>query len=136
VIRSEVVRLAHAGLDLYEFARAATRVLRRAVPFDGVAVVALDPATALPVDNWKENFLSDRAGWRLAEIELHESDVNKFSDLAAAGRRAASMSEATGGKLDRSRRYRELMRPHGYGDELRAVCAGDSGTWGRIGCSV
>jgi DNA-binding NarL/FixJ family response regulator len=132
VIRSEIVRLAHAGLDLHEFARDATRVLRRAVPFDGVAVVAVDPATALPVDKWKDNFVSDRAGWRLAEIELHESDVNKFSQLAAAGRRAASMSEATGGNLDRSRRYRELMRPEGYGDELRVICADDSGTWGQI----
>jgi len=133
VIRSEIVRFAHAGLDLHEFARDATRVLRRAVPFDGVAVVALDPATALPVDKWKHNFLSDRAGWRLAEIELHESDVNKFSQLAAAGRRAASLSEAAGGNLDRSCRYRELIRPHGFGDELRTACADDSGVvWGQI----
>jgi DNA-binding CsgD family transcriptional regulator len=131
-LRGEILRLAHVGLDLHEFARDAARVLRRAVPFDGVAVVALDPATALPVNKWKDNFLSDRAGWRLAEIEHHESDVNKFSQLAAAGRRAASMSQATGGKLDRSRRYRELIRPHGFGDELRVACVGDTGTWGQI----
>ena len=132
VIRSEIGRLAHAGLDLPEFARDATRVLRRAVPFDGVAVVALDPATALPVDKWKDNSVTGRTGWRLAEIEFHEPDVNKFRQLAASGRPAASMSAATGGKLDRSRRYRELLRPLGYGDELRAVCVGDSGTWGQI----
>ena len=132
VIRSDIVRLAHAGLDLPEFARDATRVLRRAVPFDGVAVVALDPATALPVDKWKDNSVTGSAGWRLAEIELHETDVNKFRQLAISGRRAASMSAATGGKLERSRRYRELLRPDGFGDELRAVCVGDSGTWGQI----
>jgi DNA-binding NarL/FixJ family response regulator len=132
VIRGEIVRLAHGGLDLHEFARDAARVLRRAVPFDGVAVVAFDPATALPVDKWIDNSLTGSAGSRLAEIQLHEPDVNKFRQLAASGRRAASMSGATGGNLDRSRRYRELLRPHGFGDELRAVCVGDSGTWGAI----
>jgi DNA-binding CsgD family transcriptional regulator len=131
-IRGEIVRLAHVGLDLHEFARNAMRVLRRAVPFDGVAFVALDPATALAVDKWIDNSLTGSAGWRLAEIEFYEADVNKFSQLAATGRRAASLSEATDGNLDRSHRHRELMRPHGFGDELRAVCAGDAGPWGFI----
>ena len=58
-IRGEIVRLAHRGMDLPEFASSAARVLRRAVPFDGVAIVALDPATALPVAKWAEQ-LPDR----------------------------------------------------------------------------
>jgi DNA-binding CsgD family transcriptional regulator len=131
-IRGEIVRLAHRGLDLPEFASNAARVLRRAVPFDGVAIVAFDPATALPVAKWVDNSLTGSAGMRLADIELHEADVNKMNELAVSGRRAGSLSAATGGKLDRSRRHRELMRPHGFGDELRAVCVGGSGTWGAI----
>jgi DNA-binding CsgD family transcriptional regulator len=131
-IRGEIVRLAHRGLDLPEFAASAARVLRRAVPFDGVAIVAVDPATVLPVAKWAENSVTGSAGARLAEIELHEADVNKITELSVSGRRAASMSAATGGKLERSRRYRELMRPLGFGDELRALCVGWSGTWGVI----
>ncbi len=131
-IRSEIVRIAHVRQNLHEFARDAARVLRRAVPFDGIALVAVDPATALPVDKWKDNSLGGSAGWRLAEIEHREPDVNKFRHLAASGRRAASLSQATGGNLDRSRRYREVLRPHGFGDELRVACVGDSGTWGQI----
>jgi DNA-binding CsgD family transcriptional regulator len=68
----------------------------------------------------------------LTDIELFEPDVNKFRDLAVAGRPAASMSEATGGKLDRSARYRELMRPRGFGDELRVACMDGSRTCGVI----
>jgi DNA-binding CsgD family transcriptional regulator len=83
-IRGEIVRLAHRGLDLPEFASNAARVLRRAVPFDGAAIVAFDPATALPVARWVENCVTGTAG----------------------GRR--------------------------FGDELRAVCVGGSGTWGAI----
>jgi DNA-binding CsgD family transcriptional regulator len=132
MIHGEIVRLAHAGLDLPEFASNAARVLRRAVPFDGVAIVAFDPATALPVAKWTDNSLTGSAGMRLADIELHEPDVNKMTELSITGRRAASLSAATAGRLDRSRRYRELMRPHGFGDELRAVCVGGSETWGAI----
>ena len=131
-IRGEIVRLAHVDLDLHAFARDAASVLRRAVPFDGVAVVAFDPATALPVDKWIDNSLTGSAGSRLAEIELFEPDVNKISQLAASTRRAASLSQATGGKLDRSRRHRELAHPYGFGDELRTACVGDSGIWGGI----
>jgi DNA-binding CsgD family transcriptional regulator len=112
--------------------RRAAGILHRAVPFDGAAIVACDPATALPIDKWAENSVTGSDGLRLMDIELHEADVNKVSDLALSGRRAASMSEATGGRLDRSLRYRELMRPRGFGDELRAACIGRSHMWGVI----
>jgi DNA-binding NarL/FixJ family response regulator len=128
-IRDEIASLALVGLDRHEFARATTRALRRAVPFDGVAVLWFDPATALPVDTWIEYSVTSSAGSRLAEIELHEAEVDEFRQLAASGRRAARLSEATGGHLDH---HRELMRPRGLGDELRAVCVGDSGMWGAV----
>jgi DNA-binding CsgD family transcriptional regulator len=102
-IRGEHDRHAQAGLDRHGYARAAVRVLRRAVPFDGVAVVWFDPATGLPVDKW-----IDHCG------ELREADLEEFRRLAASGRRAARLSR------------------HGLGAELRAVYVGDSGMWGAI----
>jgi DNA-binding NarL/FixJ family response regulator len=131
-LRREILRLAHAGLDLNEFGRRAANALRRAIPFDGVAVVAFDPATALPIGEWVDNALVGAAGARLLDIELNEPDVNKFSELAASRRPAASMSGATGGNLELSRRHRELKRPHGFGDELRGMCVAGSGAWGAI----
>ena len=131
-IRREILRLAHAGLGLQEFAARAARVICRAVPFDGAAIVACDPATMLPTGKWVENSITGSAGARLTDIELGEPDVNKFRALAVSGRLAASMSEATGGNLDRSLRHRELMRPRGFGDELRVACVRGSGTWGVI----
>jgi DNA-binding NarL/FixJ family response regulator len=127
-IRGEIVRVAHLALDRHEFARDAARVLRRTVPFDGVAVVWFDPATGLPVDRWVDNSPTVRPDSPAAEIELHEADVKSFRGLADSGRRAARMSEATG----ESRRYRELMSINGFGDELWAVCVGESGISGAI----
>ena len=122
-IRSEILRLADRDLDRYDFVRAATRVLRRAVPFDAMAGVWFDPETGLPVDEWIDNSLAGGAGSRLPEIGLHETDITAFRQLAASGRAVASTSEATGGTLDRSR------RPRSVGDELRSVYFGDSGVW-------
>jgi DNA-binding CsgD family transcriptional regulator len=130
--RDDIVRLVHRGLGVEEFSRAATRALRRAVPFDGACVLTLDPATLLPTGEVVENGLPPAATARLTEIEVGEPDVNKFTALARAPRPAASLSAATGGRLDRSRRQRELRRPSGFEDELRAVLPGSTGTWGAL----
>jgi DNA-binding CsgD family transcriptional regulator len=122
-IRGEILRLADRDLDRYDFVREGARLLRRAVPFDAMAGVWFDPDTGLPVDEWIDNSLAGGAGSRLPEIGLHETDITAWRQLAASGRPAASMSEATGGTLDRSR------RPRGLGDELRSVYVGDSGLW-------
>jgi DNA-binding NarL/FixJ family response regulator len=119
-ILDEIVCLAQAGLDRHDFAREATRVLRRSVPFDGVRVVWFDAATALPVGRWTDGSPTGS--------ELDEHDVAEFRRLAASGLRAARLSQATGDDLDGRRR----RRTPGRGDELRAVCAGAAGVWGQI----
>jgi DNA-binding CsgD family transcriptional regulator/GAF domain-containing protein len=131
-VRGDIVRLVHRGLGVEEFSRAATRILRRAVPFDGSCILTLDPATLLPTGEVVENGLPAAATIRLTEIELREPDFNKFTAVAHAERPAASLSEATGGDLDRSLRQRELRRPSGFEDELRAVFSGATGTWGAL----
>jgi DNA-binding CsgD family transcriptional regulator len=129
--RAEIARLAQRGLGVREFSLAAARALGRAVQFDGVCVLTLDPATLLPTGHVVENGLPDSTMARYMEIEIREPDVNKFADLARGGR-AASLSAATGGVLERSLRHRELRGPSGFGDELRAAFVGDTGTWGAI----
>ena len=128
-VRNEIVRLAHRGLGVAEYSLAAARALRRAVPFDGVCVVTMGPATHLVTGDTIENGLPESVLLRYAEIEAVEEDFNKFAALARAQTPAATLSAATEGKLDRSLRHRELRRPSGYGgDELRAAWA----DWGGI----
>jgi DNA-binding CsgD family transcriptional regulator len=130
--RAEILRLVHRNLGVRDFSLAAGRALRRAVSFDGVCVLTIDPATALPTSEIVEHGLPPAAMPRMAEIEVAEVDFNKFTELARLPRRAASLSEATQGDLDRSLRQREVRRPNGLGDELRAALVADSGTWGGI----
>ena len=102
------------------------------MPFDGVCVLTMDPATRLATSAFVENGLEGDAADRMAEIEYGESDLNKFGAIAGSGRFAASLSETTAGDLDRSLRHRELRAPNGFGDELRAVLISDSATWGSV----
>jgi DNA-binding NarL/FixJ family response regulator len=131
-VRREIVRLAHCGLDVRGFSLRAASALRRVIPFDGVCVLTIDPATVLPTGEVVENGLPPGATRRLAEIELAERDVNKFTELARSRRLAATLSGATGGRLDQSLGHRELKGPHGFGDELRTVLVTESGTWGAL----
>jgi len=109
-----------------DYALGVARVLRRAVAFDGFCLLTIDPATHLPTSEIVQDGLPPSASPRMAEIEMREPDVNKFAALR--GRGAATLSGATAGELDRSTRHRELKRPHGFGDELRAPLA----SWGAL----
>jgi len=125
--RRDLGRLAHRGLDVPEYVRAVRRILRRAVPCEGTCVLTIDPATLLPTSEICEYGLPPEVRDRLTEIELRERDFNKFTGLARGTRRAASLSEATQGELDLSLRQRELRRPSGFADELRAVLPASRG---------
>ena len=131
-VRADIVRLLHRGVDLPDSSHTVGRTLQRAVPFDGVCLLTVDPATMLPTGEVVENGLPPSARVRMTEIELGEPDFNKFTDLARAAVPAASLSAATGGELDRSRRQREVRRPNGFADELRTVLTGPTGSWGNL----
>ncbi|MET9315439.1 LuxR C-terminal-related transcriptional regulator [Kribbella sp. NPDC003505] len=131
-VRDDIVRLVHRGLPTAEFASAVGRALTRAVPAEGTCVMTVDPATLLPTAEFVENGLPAPELLRLVEIDLREPDVNRWAQLAHADRPAASLSEATGGDLERSLRQREIRRPGGFSDELRVVLGGSTGTWGQL----
>ena len=122
----------HRGTGVRDYSLAAARILGRAIPFDGVCLLLLDPATLLPTYDVVENGLPPAATARMAEIEIRGNDVNAFNALAHSQSHTASLSEATNGKLDRSRRHREARRPNGFGDELRAALVTDRTTWGGL----
>ena len=131
-VRGDLVRLVHRGAGVREFSIRAARILASAVPFDGVCVLTTDPSTRLPTAEVVENGLPPAATRRLTEIEMRGEDFNTFDALADSEQGAATLSDATNGDLERSVRHRELKRPNGFGDELRAVLAGDGAGWGRL----
>jgi DNA-binding CsgD family transcriptional regulator len=131
-VREDLVRLVHRGADVRGFALGATRILARAVPFEGVAVLTMDPDTLVPTGDVVENGPPTATHPRLKEIEFRGEDYNAFRSLALSDCHAATLSGATGGILDRSERHREIMGPCGFGDELCAALVDGQVTWGAL----
>jgi DNA-binding CsgD family transcriptional regulator len=131
-LRDDLVRFVHRGADVREFALGAARIVARAVPFEGVCVLTMDPSTVLPTGEVVENGLPPAAVTRMAAIEQRGEDYNAFRSLALSEHHAATLSHATGGDLDRSERHRDIRGPNGLGDELRAALVDDHTTWGAL----
>lgn len=83
-VGDDLVRLVYLRSGIRDFAFDAAKILTRAVPFDGVCLVAMVPASLLPTAEVVEGGLPPEAVARMAEIELQDPDVNKFVDLADA----------------------------------------------------
>lgn len=126
----DLQRLAlHAPARSVFFDEAAAR-LKRAVPFDGACWHTLDPGSDLITQHRLQD-LPDRFPV-LANNEYAVDDVNKFDQLARARRKAATLSQATGGHPERSQRFRDLLTPAGLGPELRSAFVADGSTWGAL----
>jgi DNA-binding CsgD family transcriptional regulator len=129
-VLDDLERLALRAPTRAEFFDEAALRLKRAVRFDGACWQTHDPGSGLITQH------------RLQDIEDHfpvvarneyaVADVNKFQQLARAERKAATLSDATGGRPERSPRFRELLSPGGYGPELRGVFIADGLSWGSV----
>ena len=117
-VRRDLVRLAHRGLELDDFAHAAITLLRRAIPGEGTCLLTLDPATLLPTGEVVDGGLPPEAMPRMTEIELQEPDFNKFASLARRPFPAASPCFAS--RAARTSRPRRLR----FAASLTGVLAG------------
>jgi DNA-binding CsgD family transcriptional regulator len=123
-----VALLGDAKLSLPELVEEAGRLLDRALPRDSACWHAMDPASLIETTHQVENMPAPDA--RIAEIAYLSEDYNSFVELAQRPRHSGLLTEATGGDLNRSRRYRELLSPGGILGELRATFVVDGSSWG------
>jgi DNA-binding CsgD family transcriptional regulator len=131
-VRDEVVRLSARGLDVVGFFDEAGRILRNAVAFDGFCSMTVDPATMLLTSHVAHDSVRPEDVPRLGRNEFLEEDVNKFAELAQARSPAGVLTDATGRRPERSPRYREILRPNGFGDELRFTLLDGGACWGWV----
>lgn len=106
--------------------------VHRAVPHDGATWFGVDPVTMLPTAPSRVEGLDESLCDTFWHLEFHEQDVALFADLARTDG-AVAMRLALDDRPSRSIRYRELMRPQSYDDELRAVFRTGGSTWGAVG---
>ena len=124
-------RLCYDGLTAYQLRVAVLAELGQVTPIRGSFFPTVDPATLLYTSAVREGMPAD-ATPRYVDNEFRVDDVNKFRDLARGSTTAATLDDTTKGVWSASARYRELIAPSGYGDELRAVFRTGSATWGFL----
>lgn len=118
--------------SIRELFAVASERLRRLVSFQAATWMAADPSSGLPAGPvWLENLCADDHA-RVWELELLREEVNPYRDLARAHAPAAALRLATDDRPARSARYREILRPRGFDDELRAVTRADGMPWGAL----
>ncbi len=124
-----IIRVCHAGLDSQTLRVEVINRLRKVIPADALFCATVDPATLLFTGSMVEE-IPEYATPAFLANEFLQDDVNKFVHLARAARPVQSLYAATRGEAEQSSRYREILVPMGFGDELRAALRIGSVTWG------
>ena len=130
-VEQDIMRLCHAGLDTRTLRVEALRRLRKIVPVDAAFCATVDPATLLFTGSLTEE-IPQSTTLAFLTNEFLQDDVTKFVHLAHAARPVQSLYAATRDEPNLSPRYREILAPIGFGDELRAALRIGDVTWGVL----
>jgi hypothetical protein len=126
-----LVRACTGGLGIAPLRDEVLGSIRRMMPVDAAFFATADPATLLFTSAYAEEPLGAASG-EFLDNEFAGADVNRFTTLARSSRPVASLDGATGSDRWSSPRYREIMRPLGLGDELRAALLVGGVCWGYL----
>lgn len=118
-------------LDSMQYREAVIARLRRLVPFAAACCTTVDPHTLLTTGAVTEQGL-EAVHSVLLEYEYLREDEMNYAQLAEADIPVVSLNRAKGGEPERSERYRKVLQPAGFGDELRAALRTGGVCWGFL----
>ncbi|MDQ4119224.1 MAG: LuxR C-terminal-related transcriptional regulator [Actinomycetota bacterium] len=127
----DLVRVCHTTADPTPVQDRVLRHLRRLLTADAAFFATADPQTLLFTGARTEEPLAAATALFL-DNEFRGGDVNAFASLATAPAHVATLDAATRNDRYASGRYRDIMRPLGLGDELRAALVVDGHCWGYL----
>lgn len=131
-VYAEVKRLCYAGLDQTTLLREVTGRLRRVVPFEAYCANEMDPSSGLIAGTVCEGLGGASAARLFLEHVYFEDEVTEYNSMVRSRRPVALLSEATGGRLERALRHREVCGPAGLDYELRSVFTSNRELWAAM----
>ena len=126
----EIEELVDAGLTAQELFEQSGPIIDRVVPSDGYFLGATDPETSLVIGAGVVHELPYDMCAPTWDYEFLVPDYLKFVDIAGSGRVVADLHEETGGRPDRSPRWREYGTATGFRSEVRATFTSGASIWG------
>ncbi|MFE6050507.1 LuxR C-terminal-related transcriptional regulator [Kitasatospora sp. NPDC056446] len=128
-VLGSIGELTASRLPTAELFRELHTLLAGPLGFDGGCWHGTDPVTGFPTSTVADGL--DPAHFELAvRLELQGEDATTFDAIRTSGHRVQTVDRATDGHPERSIRFRELLHPCGYGDELRINFDLGGGRWG------
>ncbi len=133
-VLGEVKRLCSAGLDERTLLVEVVERFRGAIPFEAICFSATDPSSGLITNSVAEGLGGlQEARVFFENIYLEMDDTYGYDGTSQKWREPVRLlSEATGGQLERSLRYREQTGPLGLGFEMGGACMVSRELWGGI----
>lgn len=131
---SEIKRLSAANLEGPELLRRTAERLSKSVPFGAYCASTVDPASRLITHGIAEGMGGEEdaeSGNAYFDRIYFEEDLPVMNEMLRERRTVQLLSETTGGELERSLRYREMLRPLGFGYELGGAFV-DGSLWGSM----
>jgi DNA-binding CsgD family transcriptional regulator len=125
-----IARIADEAPSAQDLLEAAAERIRRVVPHDGAFFSSTDPETTLASGLGMVSDLPLAWCQPTWDYELLVPDAVKFADIARGDRAVADVHDATGGRPDRSPRFRHYASDTGFRAELRMAFTAGDGAWG------
>lgn len=120
------------GTPAQEIVEGVAEELLRVVGADSYFVCAADPHTLLAQSAGVVRGMPEVVCGPFWEYEFEVPDFNKFADLARGPRQVADLHTATGGRPERSARWREMNRLMDVNAELRGALNIGGRSWGLL----
>src|SRR3954465_15089276 len=125
-----IERLPDEGLPAQELLEQAATRIDRVVPTDGHWMAATDPETTLAIGTGVVRDLPPEQCQPHWDYEFLVPDYMKYADIARSGRRVADIHDATGGRPERSPRFKQYSAATGFRSEVRLAFAVGDAAWG------
>ena len=125
-----IEELAHSELSAQEFIEEAAERISRVVPTDGHFFSATDPETTLAMGPGVIKNLPFEMCQTHWDYEFMVPDYLKFADIAQSPTPLVDLHDATGGRPERSPRWREFGGYTGLRSEVRMAFTVDGAAWG------
>lgn len=127
----DVQRLCCAGLDSLTLREAAVARMAQTLPFDAYCCFTTDPMTRFFTHTVMGGAPQSDLDYFIEHVYF-DDEINQFSRMAQTRQVVAVLSEGTGGALESSLCYREILRPRGHAHQLRSVFMVKQELWGGI----
>ena len=129
-VLSSIERLCDSDLRTQELIEQVGAKLTQAVPASGLFIAATDPETTLCTGSGVVLEMPEEMCAPMWDHEFLVPDYNKFADIAQGPSAVADLHRATGGRPQRSARYREIHTLSGYVAETRMAFMAGGSPWG------